>query len=55
MDFDAMVADGALEAGGGPWWRVLDMDRLPQHAKGRIVAMTQTDDGVLLKFSNRRA
>ena len=50
IDFDRLVADGILERKGA-WWRLIDMDRLPEHACLRINQVQTTGTGeALVKF-----
>ncbi|MCW8880411.1 MAG: hypothetical protein OQJ89_00395 [Kangiellaceae bacterium] len=47
IDFDQLIKDGIIEKKGA-WYQVLDMERLPKHAKKQITEFTQ--DGKV-KFS----
>jgi hypothetical protein len=47
LDFEQLVADGILRKRGA-WWEVLDMDRLPKHARCKI---SWIKTGGLVKFS----
>lgn len=35
IDFETLIADGVLEKNGA-WYKILDMDRLPDHATAKI-------------------
>ena len=39
IDFDQLIADGALQKAGGGWYEVLDPSRLPNHAWNKIKAV----------------
>lgn len=47
VDFEALISDGILEK-KGTWYKILDMERLPDHAKGKI---TEFASGGMVKFS----
>jgi hypothetical protein len=39
IDFDQLIADGALQKAGGGWYEVLDPSRLPDHAWRKVKAV----------------
>ncbi len=47
IDFEALISDGILEKKGA-WYKILDMERLPDHAKDKI---TEFASGGMVKFS----
>ena len=38
IDFDALIEQGVLEKKGA-WYAILDMERLPEHAKRRVKSL----------------
>lgn len=52
IDFDTLIAQGVLEKKGA-WYKVLDWDKLPEHAKEKVKAIEGGPDGknTLVKFS----
>ncbi len=46
IDFDALIEQGVLEKKGA-WYAILDMDRLPEHAKRRVKSLKTPN---LVKF-----
>lgn len=53
IDFDALIGQGVLGNKKGAWYPVLDMNRLPEHAKAQITALSD-GDGVKVKFSKKQ-
>lgn len=55
INFEALIDQGILGDKKGAWYPVLDMDRLPEHAKAQMEAFDT--DGSRAKFSksNKRA
>lgn len=54
IDFDRLVEEGVLEK-AGTWWKVLDMSRLPEHARRQIVEIRAGGDGPgFVRFSRTR-
>lgn len=47
IDFEALVSDGILIKNGA-WYKILDMERLPEHAKDKIMELAS---GGMVKFS----
>jgi hypothetical protein len=39
IDFDQLIAEGAIQKAGGGWFEVLDPSRMPDHAWRRIKAV----------------
>lgn len=52
IDFDRLINDGILKKKGA-WYEILDMERLPEHAKNRISAVL-FDGRRKVRFSKTR-
>jgi hypothetical protein len=51
IDFAELIADGVLVERGGGWYEVLDYERLPEHARQKIVEVEAPN---LVKFAGRK-
>jgi len=47
IDIEGLINDGVIEKKGA-WYKILDMERLPSHAKDKI---TEFASGGMVKFS----
>jgi hypothetical protein len=50
IDVDDLIGEGVLERRGA-WCRVLDWERLPDHARHKVTALRHADDHVEVKFA----
>ncbi len=50
IDFEELVAKGAISKEGA-WYRVHELDKLPEHAKAQISEISQDQKGTKAKFS----
>lgn len=53
IDFDQLIAEGVLEKKGA-WYKILDMKKLPEHARSQINELT-TDGKVKFTKSTKIA
>ena len=51
IDFDGLIEAGVLEK-RGVWYKILKMDKLPEHVKRRVIANKKTKDGAVVRFSS---
>ena len=50
IDFDSLVEQGVLER-KGKWYAILDMERLPEHARRKMIAAKTPN---LVRFSKAK-
>jgi hypothetical protein len=53
IDFDQLISNGVL-AKSGDWYKLLDMGKLPEHARIKIRKMRQSENGILVKFRKHK-
>jgi hypothetical protein len=52
IDFDELIADGVIEESSGDWYKLLDYESLPEHARKKVHRMKESEEGFFVQFSD---